>query len=147
MTQNVQSHPHRLCHLLLLACVVIVPAHRLVASAPDLRPLETKAPQGYIRQQIQLAEAYFTGNGTPRYPGHAAYWYQKAAESGNPEAQNLPQRSQTVDAQATLWVQQRRLSPGFVQSGGKRRLFSDPPRVDTSDGLRASGLALPAPAS
>ena len=44
--------------------------------------------KGSIRDEIVLAGDYFTGSGVERDPKMAAYWYEKAAGHGSPEAQN-----------------------------------------------------------
>jgi uncharacterized protein len=49
--------------------------------------LQTKAGQGFIKQELELAADYFAGRGVPRDLSQAAYWYRKAAEQGNPPAQ------------------------------------------------------------
>lgn len=38
--------------------------------------------------EMQLAGAYLTGKGEPKDPARAAYWYRKAADRGNQDAQN-----------------------------------------------------------
>jgi TPR repeat protein len=50
--------------------------------------LKTRAELGYVRQEIELANAYFTGNGVPQDTAQAAHWYERAAQAGNAEAQN-----------------------------------------------------------
>jgi len=73
-----------------MLCVVVDFHPRIVhASVPNLAELQAKAEQGFVNQQILLAEAYLMGNGVAQDPKLAAHWYQKAAESGNPEAENL----------------------------------------------------------
>jgi uncharacterized protein len=49
--------------------------------------LQTKATQGFVKQELELAAAYFAGRGVPRDLAQAAYWYRKAADQGNPAAQ------------------------------------------------------------
>jgi len=49
--------------------------------------LQTKAAQGFIKQELELAADYFVGRGVPRDLSQAAYWYRKAADQGNPTAQ------------------------------------------------------------
>jgi TPR repeat protein len=75
---------------LLVVCVIVdYYPHTGHASVPDVQQLQVKAQKGFIAQQIELAEAYFTGEGVAQDVKQAAYWFQKAAEAGNPEAQNL----------------------------------------------------------
>lgn len=92
MIRIVHNRPHTLslCFRLLMACIVVASYSRIVrASAPDVHQLQAKAAKGFVNQEIELAAAYFTGNGVEHDAKLAAYWYQKAAESGNPESQNL----------------------------------------------------------
>lgn len=60
--------------------------------APSLRavdiPSAGSAPEPKtISQQIELAAEYFTGHGVPQDEKLAAYWYERAADAGDPEAQ------------------------------------------------------------
>ncbi|MDP9051479.1 MAG: sel1 repeat family protein [Acidobacteriota bacterium] len=74
----------------LLGCIVVLYSSRVGhAASPNVAQLLTKAQQGFVNQEIELAEAYLTGKGVPPDPALAAHWYEKAAESGNAEAQNL----------------------------------------------------------
>ena len=54
----------------------------------DIKQIEKLAEQGSIRDEIVLAGDYFVGDGVPRDSKMAAYWYEKAAGHGSPEAQN-----------------------------------------------------------
>ncbi len=75
---------------LLVVCVIVdYYPHTGHASVPDVQQLQIKAQKGFVAQQIELAEAYFTGEGVAEDAKQAAYWFQKAAAAGNPEAQNL----------------------------------------------------------
>jgi len=47
-----------------------------------------RAEQGFVKEQVELAAAYSNGDGVTQDRKLAAYWYEKAAESGDPEAQN-----------------------------------------------------------
>jgi TPR repeat protein len=53
----------------------------------NVAELQTKAAQGFVKQELELAAAYFAGRGVPKDLGQAAYWYRKAADQGNPAAQ------------------------------------------------------------
>jgi uncharacterized protein len=53
----------------------------------NVAELQTKAAQGFVKQELQLAAAYFAGRGVPKDLAQAAYWYRKAADQGNPAAQ------------------------------------------------------------
>jgi TPR repeat protein len=74
---------------LTLACALstAMPAYAEPAAA-DLTDIRAHAEQGSIRDEIALAGHYFTGNGVAQDPKMAAFWYEKAAGHGNPEAQN-----------------------------------------------------------
>jgi uncharacterized protein len=67
---------------------VLAASHIAFAATTNVDQLQAKAQRGSLKQEIALAAAYFTGDGVPQDPKQAAYWYQKAAESGNAEAQN-----------------------------------------------------------
>lgn len=54
----------------------------------NIPQLQAEADRGLIPRQLELAAAYFTGNGVPQDARMAAHWYEKAAESGDPEAEN-----------------------------------------------------------
>jgi TPR repeat protein len=63
-------------------------AHADPGTTTDLVHVRVLAEQGSIRDEIALAGDYFTGNGVKQDPKMAAYWYERAAGHGNPEAQN-----------------------------------------------------------
>jgi TPR repeat protein len=73
-----------------LACALwtATPAYPEPAGAADLTDIRAHAEQGSIRDEIVLAGDYFTGTGVPQDQKMAAYWYEKAAGHGSPEAQN-----------------------------------------------------------
>jgi TPR repeat protein len=73
-----------------LACAfwTAMPAHAESGGGADLTNIRAHAEQGSIRDEILLAGNYFTGTGVPQDPKMAAYWYEKAAGHGSPEAQN-----------------------------------------------------------
>ncbi len=56
--------------------------------AKDMKEVLKLAEQGSIRDEIALAGDYFIGEGVPRDSKMAAFWYEKAAGHGSPEAQN-----------------------------------------------------------
>jgi uncharacterized protein len=85
---SVPQHPSRL--IWPAACMFLAMSfHATHAATPKMQQLLTKAEKGSVDQQIQLAEAYLTGNGVPRDPALAAHWYEKAAQGGDPQSQNL----------------------------------------------------------
>jgi len=57
------------------------------AVEPDIPRTQTRAERGSVQQQIELAVAYLAGKGVERDEKQAAYWYEKAANSGDPVAQ------------------------------------------------------------
>lgn len=58
-----------------------------VAGEPDIPRIQAEAERGSIQQEIELAGAYFEGHGVSRDEKQAAFWYEKAANSGDPGAQ------------------------------------------------------------
>jgi len=58
-------------------------------TSPDVSHVgsQTNAPAGHLREELRLANDYFTGRGVPRDLSQAAYWYRKAADQGDPGAQ------------------------------------------------------------
>jgi hypothetical protein len=54
---------------------------------PDVPRIQAGAERGSIAEQIELGAAYLAGRGVPRDTKQAAYWYEKAANSGDPGAQ------------------------------------------------------------
>lgn len=90
------------------------------ANEPDIPKIQADAERGAIAQEIQLGAAYLTGQGVPRDMNRAAYWYEKAANSGDPGAQleigYLYQAGIGVDrssARAAQWFQ-RAASSGLT---------------------------------
>jgi TPR repeat protein len=75
---------------LLLICVLwtAMPARADDRAADDLTHVRMLAEQGSIHDEIALAGDYFTGTGVMQDSKKAAYWYEKAAGHGNPQAQN-----------------------------------------------------------
>ena len=65
----------------------IVQSQTAHAVNPDIPRIQTGAERGSIQQQIELAAAYLAGHGVPRDEKQAAYWYEKAANAGDPGAQ------------------------------------------------------------
>ena len=53
----------------------------------NVAEIQTKAAQGFVKQELELAAAYFAGRGVSKDPAQAAYWYRKAADQGDPAAQ------------------------------------------------------------
>jgi TPR repeat protein len=57
-------------------------------SSPELTRVRALAEKGSINDEIVLAGDYFIGTGVKQDPKMAAYWYEKAAAHGSPEAEN-----------------------------------------------------------
>jgi hypothetical protein len=76
--------------VLLLACApwTAKPAFANAGAAADLTQVRVLAENGSIRDEIALAGHYFAGTGVNQDSKMAAYWYEKAAGHGSPEAQN-----------------------------------------------------------
>ncbi len=69
-------------------------AFQLAVNGPSAKALDPDIPQSQsraegraIQHEIELAAAYLTGHGAQKDEKQAAYWYEKAAEAGDPEAQ------------------------------------------------------------
>jgi len=75
--------------LVIITSMLIGIAQPRIARAidPDIPRIQTGAERGSIQQQIELAAAYLAGRGVPRDEKQAAYWYEKAANAGDPGAQ------------------------------------------------------------
>jgi TPR repeat protein len=76
--------------VLLVACGPCTVLHAYVdtGGTEDLKHVRMLAEQGSIRDEITLAGDYFIGKGVKQDPKMAAYWYEKAAGHGDPQAQN-----------------------------------------------------------
>ena len=60
------------------------------AREPDAMsgPEQTSPTTRTIEQELQLAGAYLVGKGVAKDPAQSAYWFRKAADQGDPGAQN-----------------------------------------------------------
>jgi TPR repeat protein len=54
----------------------------------DIEALKSRAVSGDVNAELELAKAYDLGKGVKQDRFEAADWYMKAAQAGNPEAQN-----------------------------------------------------------
>lgn len=54
------------------------------AADPDSQHIQAGAEKGSIQQEMELANAYLVGRGVARDEKQSAYWYEKAANSGDP---------------------------------------------------------------
>ncbi len=107
--------------LVALAGVALAP-HSAQASRESILRLQAAAEKGLVPQQIELATAYFVGDGVPQDVKLAAHWYEKAAQSGDPEAENeigfLYQTGMGVpiDAERAFHWYQLSAAGGFVKA-------------------------------
>jgi TPR repeat protein len=56
--------------------------------AQKISQIKAGAERGVVQQEIELAKAYFAGDGVPQDVAEAAHWYERAAEAGHTGAQN-----------------------------------------------------------
>ena len=63
-------------------------AGEIGGSSKQMVRLEREAAKGLPEKQLELAQHYLTGEGTPKDVARAALWYEKAAKAGNPLAEN-----------------------------------------------------------
>jgi TPR repeat protein len=86
-----QSSRHRAFAVSAAAfCVLLLASSKSIAgaaAAPDLPSIDVAPQPRSIDQQIKLAEDYLAGHGIAQDPRLAAYWYEKAAGAGDPDAQ------------------------------------------------------------
>jgi TPR repeat protein len=75
--------------LVIITSILLGIAEPRIARAvdPDIPRIQAGAERGSVQQQIELAAAYLAGRGVPRDEKEAAYWYEKAANGGDPGAQ------------------------------------------------------------
>jgi TPR repeat protein len=78
--------------VVLLSALCLLSAARVEAKRDTqdhngVAELQTKAAQGFMEQELELAADYSVGRGVPKDLAQAAYWYRKAADQGNPAAQ------------------------------------------------------------
>ena len=76
---------YRLLVLALGAALVGATAAR--ATDADIPQTLPKAGHTSAQREIELAATYLMGRGVARDDKQAAYWYERAAEAGDPEAQ------------------------------------------------------------
>jgi len=57
------------------------------ARASNISRTQSQADHGSVAQEIELGAAYLGGKSVPRDEKKAAYWYEKAANAGDPGAQ------------------------------------------------------------
>jgi len=69
--------------------------------------LKAKAERGFVPQELQLANAYLLGDEVPRDAAQAAFWYERAAEAGQPAAQNRISYFYQASEYLSIWSAQR----------------------------------------
>jgi len=94
----------------------------LRAADPDIPRLQADAQRGSIRHEVELGAAYFAGRGVQQDEKLAAYWYEKAANAGDPGAQKqigyfyeAGIGVQRDPAQAARWFQ-RAVAGGLISA-------------------------------
>lgn len=88
-----RSSAIHLCKLLLLACSALGPvltfgAICAPASEPDIPRIPEDTERLSVKQEIKRGAAYLAGRGVPQDYAKSAYWYERAANAGDPLAQN-----------------------------------------------------------
>jgi TPR repeat protein len=73
--------------LMITACMMGSQCLQARSVEPDIPRLQSGAEHGSIAEEIALGAAYFAGRGVSKDLKQAAYWYEKAANSGDPHAQ------------------------------------------------------------
>ncbi len=63
---------------------VLVCAPGVFAGDEKIPQIQHAAEKGKLPQEVKLADSYFVGRGVPQNLKMAAYWYEKAAEHGDP---------------------------------------------------------------
>ena len=72
---------------IVVLCVISAQFANALPAELDIPKIQAGAQHGSIAEQIELGAAYFTGRGVARDLKQAAYWYERAANSGDPRAQ------------------------------------------------------------
>jgi len=71
-----------------IGCFFALTPVRVVAANPDLPSIPVYAERLSVSQELQLGAAYLAGRGVPQDLTQSAYWYERAANAGDPLAQN-----------------------------------------------------------
>lgn len=74
---------------LILAAGVFLCLLSANAGESEFERLKARAELGYIQDQHNLGRAYLIGRGVEPNPSLAAFWYEKAAHSGDPVSQRI----------------------------------------------------------
>jgi uncharacterized protein len=70
-----------------LGLVLFAASPVMQAADPDIPRLQADAQKGSIKHEMELGSAYLSGRGVPQDEKQAAYWFEKAANAGDPGAQ------------------------------------------------------------
>jgi TPR repeat protein len=70
-----------------LGLLLLAAPKAVLAADPDIPRLQAYAQRGSIKEEVELGAAYFAGRGVHQDEKLAAYWYEKAANAGDPVAQ------------------------------------------------------------
>jgi TPR repeat protein len=104
------------------ACVLTFGAMLGAAAEPDIPRIPVDAERLSVKQEIQLGAAYLAGRGVHQNYAQSAYWYERAANAGDPLAQNeigyFYQTGTGVtqdSARAVQWYQ-RAADGGFLEA-------------------------------
>ncbi len=73
--------------LTLLALAIALLSASLLRASPTITELQAQAEKGSPLAQLELGDAYFSGNGVPTDHTEAVRWFRKAAEQGLDTAQ------------------------------------------------------------
>jgi TPR repeat protein len=73
---------------LVIGCLFIFGATLSSASGADIPRQQQDAEGRSVKQEIQLAASYLAGRGVAQDFAQSAYWYERAANAGDPLAQN-----------------------------------------------------------
>ncbi len=84
---RLSSLPLHASILMITVCMMSVELLQARSMEPDIPKIQSGAENGSIAEEIQLGAAYFAGRGVAQDLKQAAYWYEKAANSGDPHAQ------------------------------------------------------------
>src|SRR5579862_4060822 len=74
--------------LCVLGCAVAIGPTFAIAADPDIPQTQAGMRRVSVKDAIQYGAAYLAGRGRPQDLAQAAYWYERAANAGDPLAQN-----------------------------------------------------------
>ncbi len=72
--------------IIYLSLVCLIVGNKVFAQITNLTQLERKAQNGNVEAQLEIANAYFLGNGVEHDMEKAEYWWVKAADKGDSQA-------------------------------------------------------------